>query len=183
MNVLQDYIKKKEALLNIKFNSQQFHKDILNDNNDIDEKKANKIAKNEGEIFKRKIILLNNENLFDKIEYLLSKEKITEGHKNKIKNLFFKFAEYLISKRTKSNIYKANLNSKKILSLKRINISDSYNFIKYKTRYKKESSIKFILSLMRKYIRLLNNEPKLNFKQRISQFVFCALLTISNAVP
>ena len=93
MNVLQDYIQKKEALLSIKLNSQQFNKDITNENNDVNEKKTNKIAKSEREIFKRKIILLNNENLYDKIENLLKKEKFSDGHKNKIKNLFFKFAE------------------------------------------------------------------------------------------
>ena len=51
--------------------------------------------------------------------------------------------------------------------IKRINISDVYNFIITNNKFKKESTKKYMLLRIRRYIRLLNSEEKLNYKQKI----------------
>ena len=53
------------------------------------------------------------------------------------------------------------------LNLKRINISDVQSFLDKIKKYKKQSSINFIKTVMRKYIRLLNDEPDLDYKEKI----------------
>ena len=51
--------------------------------------------------------------------------------------------------------------------IKRINISDVYNFIITNNKFKKESTKKYMMLRIRRYIRLLNGEEKLNYKQKI----------------
>lgn len=51
--------------------------------------------------------------------------------------------------------------------IKRINISDVYNFIITNNKFKKESTKKYMMLRIRRYIRLLNSEEKLNYKQKI----------------
>lgn len=167
MKVLQEYIKKKESLLNTKSNSMMLKKDKLNQKNDAKSKTNSESKTCAIERFKQEIILIKNENFFDKIENLLNKEKISNNHKNRIKNIFLNFFDYLKLNDNELKADKNEINANNVLSLKRINICDAYNFVKYGAKYKKDSSIKFILSIMRKYIRLINEEPYLNYKTRI----------------
>lgn len=151
MKVLQEYIKKKESLLNTKSNSMMLKKDKLNQKNDAKSKTNSESKTCAIERFKQEIILIKNENFFDKIENLLNKEKISNNHKNRIKNIFLNFFDYLKLNDNELKADKNEINANNVLSLKRINICDAYNFVKYGAKYKKDSSIKFILSIMRKY--------------------------------
>ena len=90
----------------------------------------------------------------------MKSEKYSYEYKNKIKHLYLKNqnSKYLKKESKKSSKY--------ILSLKRINISYIHYFINYLSKYKKKNSNIVIHSVMRKYVRIMNNEPNLDYQEK-----------------
>lgn len=104
--------------------------------------------------------------LINKIKNILILETISEKEKKRIINLFSNFFEFLFDKCLDKKLVNSN---KKLLSKKtnRLKLSDVNKFIEYKYKNSKVSTIVSIKIKMRKYIRILNGEPKLNYRQKI----------------
>ena len=112
-------------------------------------------------------IYINNKNVFESISKIIIKNNYSISYTKRIIRLFENFFHFLEKKKFKSIKKIEKIIGNVIFSIKRINISDIYSFIKEKKCYKKQSSINWILSTFRKFTRLLNGEPKLNYKEKI----------------
>ena len=99
--------------------------------------------------------------------------------KKRVLNLFKNFNKYLTknkSKRTSININEDTINKIKT----RIKINDANNYIKSRYKNGKDSTIIHLKIKIREYIRLLNNEPNLNFREKITKNIKKTSKTKSN---
>lgn len=167
MEELLKFIHYKESLtINNKKNMgfSKDEEDIAKQNPSIKLHKDNLVSKNLKNNFK---ILIVHEDFFEKLEKIMSHKKYTDEYKNRIKLLFFNFFNYLKETSINNHILKTGADGNIQLSLKRINICDVHSFINDTSKYKKSTSINYIHSVMRKYVRLLNCEPNLDYKEKI----------------
>ena len=167
MKALLDFIYKKEQILKNK-KPVEFLDEDSNENNILDENiEIDSFHSHLNNLKAKNNIIINNKNFFDTFENIAKLMKYSDEYKNKVLILFLNFFEYLKN----SNSLSININKKEnnisFLSLKRINITDIEYFVKTSKKYKKKSSLNFILSLMRKFVRLFNDEPNLNYREKI----------------
>ena len=194
MEILKRYIEGKEAINNYKtpINNNKINNcNIINKNDlqitflkeknekEINNNVLNKIypyIQDENEklyYFSRKLnsnvlFLVNNKNAIEFIYKELIYSKAKKEYRNRILKLFKEYFAYC--EETKFELIKKyDFESKKIyFSLERIKISDVYEFFDNKyNNNSKNKSLNYILSRIRKYIRLINDEPNLNYNKKI----------------
>ena len=116
-------------------------------------------------------MLSHKYNIFERLKYLMEEENTSLSYRKTIMQYFSGLIEYIIKKKIKYRKQKIEIEAmkSKINNYKgKINISDVSSFVKYKYKNYKLSTKKIILSKIRKYVRILNNQPKLDFKFKIS---------------
>jgi hypothetical protein len=116
-------------------------------------------------------IRLNDNDIVNRLKTILNSENLSEIYKKKIIRLFERFIYFIAKIKSKKSI----LFSRKTLNrniIGRINISYILDFIKYHKKYKSELTKYNILTQLRRYIRKINNEPNLNFKNKIKITIF-----------
>ena len=122
-------------------------------------------------VIKKNIRVLSNEyHIFDRIENIMDQEDSTFIYKKKVIKYFEGFINFLEinSKTVKSKFNKITNDYKKIIfTIKEINIVDIYNFVNYKFNYYKEDTKNRILSIMRRFSRILNNDPNLDYQESL----------------
>ena len=122
-------------------------------------------------VIKKNIRVLSNEyHIFDRIQNIMEQEDSTLIYKKKVIKYFEGFINFLEinSKTVKSRFNKIiNDNKKIIYSIKEINIVDIYNFVDYKFNYYKEDTKNRILSIMRRFSRMLNNDSNLDYQESL----------------
>lgn len=182
MEILKEKIKEKDKIAVSKQQSQTFPSYTIEDdyldfsysNQDI--QSPIKILFNTEDINNDeiKIPIYEKDNSFEgndlltKLLSILEKENISQIEKNRVINLFRSFNEYLSKNRSKRNIM--NLNEYSINKAKaRIKINDVNFYINSRYKNGKNSTIIHMKIKMRKYIRLLNDEPNLNFREKITR--------------
>ena len=109
--------------------------------------------------------------LFEQLKNILDKKCQCIRYKNAINKYFFDFIEFLNKRKRKIKNTKKNekdTNNKIIYNINEINIDDAYYFVYQKYKNYKENTKKYILSKLRRYIRILNNNEALNFKNKLS---------------
>ena len=114
------------------------------------------------------LFLINNKNAIEFIYKELIYSKAKKEYINRILKLFKEYFTYC--EKTKFELIKKyDSESKKIyISFERIKIIDVYDFFDNKyNNNPKNKSINYILSRIRKYIRLINDEPNLNYNKKI----------------
>lgn len=193
MKALKNYIKEKESItelkserteiskshnkydLNNNFNTNILHNknntkmesSILNHGlNNSNNNHANILLSNSYELKDSKI---NNE-IFDQLKKFLDEESKSIKYRNIIMKYFSDFNEYLNKKRKRKRNNTNNLFNKGVnvnCIIKKININDALSFVNEKYKSYKKDTKNCILSKMRKYIKLINNEFTLDFKTKI----------------
>ena len=115
-----------------------------------------------------KVLKKNEQNgdIFERLKANLDNSGASEIYKKKALHIFETFIEYLSNTKKNSKINISRIKYKKTI-LKRINIKDISDFIKNYKGYKSEKTKYNILCLLRRFARVLNNEPKLDFKKKI----------------
>ena len=109
--------------------------------------------------------------LFEQLKNILDKKCQCIRYKNAINKYFFDFIEFLNKRKRKIKNTKKNekdTNNKIIYNINEINIDDAYYFVYQKYKKYKDNTKKYILSKLRRYIRILNNNEKLNYKNKLS---------------
>lgn len=107
------------------------------------------------------------EDIIERLKNILNQENQSEEYKKKILNVFQDLIQYLKEKNP-SAIKEIKLKDGKINSImKRINISDVFNFIENNDKYSKQKSKNYLLSRIRRFVRILNQEENLNFRSKI----------------
>lgn len=145
----------------IKFN-------ISNDNGSLSENNKN--------LIRETIKYTKNSKSFEKIDLItrlslkVEYQDITKTEKTRIKNLFKNFVNYLNDNKSK-NKRKMTTLSKNIILAKRIKIIDINKFIDAKYKHSTNLTIHNMKNIIRKYARLLNIEPKLNFQKKYSKII------------
>ena len=123
------------------------------------------------------IKLTKNSNSFEKMDLItklsliLENQKITKTEKNRTKNIFQNFINYLNNNNNSINKKKNHKPSNSFIYDKRIKITDVTKFIDYKYKQSTDLTIHNMKIRMRKYVRLLNNEPKLNFQKKLNKII------------
>ena len=109
--------------------------------------------------------------LITKLSLILENQKITKTEKNRTKNIFQNFINYLNNNNNSINKKKNHKPSNSFIYDKRIKITDVTKFIDYKYKQSTNLTIHNMKIRMRKYVRLLNNEPKLNFQKKLNKII------------
>ena len=109
--------------------------------------------------------------LITKLSLILENQKITKTEKNRTKNIFQNFINYLNNNNNSINKKKNHKPSNSFIYDKRIKITDVTKFIDYKYKQSTDLTIHNMKIRMRKYVRLLNNEPKLNFQKKLNKII------------
>ena len=108
--------------------------------------------------------------MISKLSIILDNQNITKTEKNRTKNIFQNFVSYL----NDNNSIKSGKNSifsNNFAYAKRISIKDVNKFIEDKYKHSTDLTIHNMKIRMRKYVRLLNNEPKLNFAKSSNKII------------
>ena len=120
---------------------------------------------------KRNIKILSRENnIFDRIENIMAQEKSKNTYKTKVINYFNCFIEFLEknSKSSKSQIIKIIRDKNETFYvIPKIIISDIHDFVNSKFYSFKDKTKNIILSIMRKFVRMLNNDKNLNYSNKL----------------
>jgi len=110
--------------------------------------------------------LKDSDDIFQKIKMQLLKEEVSYTYHKNITKLFENFIEYLLFiKKNAELINNFKRNGK--LIIKRIKIKDLEDFLVYKYKNATPSTLANIKSRMRKFVRIINNEPKLDYYKKI----------------
>jgi len=164
MEALKRYIKEKEK--NLKYKSSVI-------TTTINKKPKSDIIKekflfNSRTLSKKILFLVNQKNAFEFIYEDLKYSKVQKDYRVKIMNLFDKYFAY-IEKNRINTIKKYDKKKNEIFfSLDKIDIDDVYIFFSnYYYTNSEGKSKNYNLSRMRKYIRLLNEEPNIDYKYKI----------------
>ena len=121
-------------------------------------------------------LYLKNKMIFDRLEKFFEIERLGDKYKNEIRKYFFGLFEYISKKEDKVLDVKKNKKCSKLMindKLNKINISTVALFVNENFKNYQIESRNYILSKMRKYVRLLNNDFtqdfdfKINFKKKI----------------
>lgn len=108
-----------------------------------------------------------NIDVISRIDAIIDQEGQSDEYRIRIVNLFKGLCEYIKEKDKKNNIRLNNNDEENIYVIKRIKISDVYDYI---TKIKKDinpNTKKYNLSRIRKFVRMLNYEPDLNYNIKI----------------
>lgn len=108
-----------------------------------------------------------NEDIIERLKNILNQENQSKEYKTKILNLFKDLIQYLKEKNPNAIKEKKLKDGKINYITKRINISDVFNFIENNDKYNKQKSKNYLLSRLRRFVRILNQEEKLNFRPKI----------------
>ena len=108
------------------------------------------------------------EDLLLRLKIILEQEGLSEEYQKRIIKIFQGFIKYNELKKPNSTLSKNDFDVEKKYIIKRIKISDIYDYITLNDKYKNINTKKFILSRIKKFIRMLNVEPTLNYKKRIN---------------
>ena len=120
-------------------------------------------------------LYLKNKMLFYRLEKFFEIERLGDKYKNEIRKYFFGLFEYISKKEDKVLDVKKNKKCSKLMindKLNKINISTVALFVNENFKNYQIESRNYILSKMRKYVRLLNNDFtqdfdfKINFKKK-----------------
>lgn len=103
-----------------------------------------------------------------RIEEIVQKENISEKEKKRVISIFDNFIDFLIQIKKDKEIIK-NIKFFGLKKINRIKIGDIDSFIQFKYQSSTPATIANIKIKMRKYIRIYNGEPKLNYKEKIVQ--------------
>ena len=193
MKALKNYIKEKESITELKSErteiskshykydlNNNFNTNILNNKNNIkmessilnhglnnsNNNHANILLSNSYELKDSKI----NNQIFDQLKKILDEESKSIKYRDIIMKYFSDFNEYLNKKRKRKRNNTNNLFNKGVnvnCIIKKININDALSFVNEKYKSYKKDTKNCILSKMRKYIKLINNEFTLDFKTKI----------------
>ena len=115
---------------------------------------------------KKKTNLPYKNDIFSKINEALLKEEASFIYIKKVTKLFENFIEYLLFTKKNRELIENYKNYGSFI-IKRIKIKDVEDFINYKYKKSKETTITNIKSRIRKFIRIVNNEPKLDYNKKI----------------
>lgn len=121
---------------------------------------------------KKDVLIFSNENnIINKIEKIMEQENSNFIYRRKVIKYFNNFINFLEknSKTTETKIKIHIREDKKIIySITEINLSDVYNFVHSNYNKYKDKTKNIILSIMRKFTRILNNKPDLNYEQKLN---------------
>ena len=124
-------------------------------------------AKSSNEIKEDIFVPSNKNDILIRLNIILNQESQSKEYKRRIFKIFKEIIQFIKIKKPDKMVSTVLNDGKNNDTIKRINISDVYNFIMANDRFKKESTKKYMLLRIRRYIRLLNGEEKLNYKQKI----------------
>lgn len=124
-------------------------------------------AKSSNEIKEDIFVPSNKNDILIRLNIILNQESQSKEYKRRIFKIFKEIIQFIKIKKPDKMVSTVLNDGKNNDTIKRINISDVYNFIMANNRFKKESTKKYMLLRIRRYIRLLNGEEKLNYKQKI----------------
>lgn len=142
--------------------------DIDEDNNDFYDNNKNDTYFFYSSIKKRNIEVLSNKyNFFDRLLKVLKDEGSSLEYNYRVISLFEKYFEYsfLENKKTKKIRYIKKDNQ---LFVDKLDINHILSFLKSNSSKYKDSSLNNIMSKMRRFCRILNNNPKLDYKEKIT---------------
>lgn len=134
-------------------------------------------AKNDKKITRDKTkthfsVLSKDKQIIDRLDKIMLDEGVSLIYQRKIKLYFLKFLNFIDNNnnnKNKTSIF-TNTNDNKTLKnyTGKIALSDVFNFVNTYYKKYKEITKNTILSKMRKYIRILNDEPNINYEKKIS---------------
>ena len=116
-------------------------------------------------------LYLKNKMIFDRLEKFFEIERLGDKYKNEIRKYFFGLFEYISKKEDKVLDVKKNKKCSKLMindKLNKINISTVALFVNENFKNYQIESRNYILSKMRKYVRLLNNDFTQDFDFKIN---------------
>ena len=182
----------REKIINI-FNNRESHKKFILKNNSMNNNEISQSSKNDAKFTllndnnKNYSIFNNNCNntetnnnnpnidklkihFFKELNRILEIETQSEGYKEIINKYFVDLIEFLKNTKNKSKTNKNNINNddnKTLFYIDKVNINDFYAFVKEKYKNYKNTTKNYILSKLRKYIRLLNKDYSINYKKKL----------------
>lgn len=110
-------------------------------------------------------------NIINKLTEIFDEKNLSNDYKKTIIKYFLSFSDFLGRKRKKNgnNILKSLEQNKSMNSnINKINLTDVYSFVNKEFKTYKLETKNYILSKMKKYVNLLNEEKNLNYKKKIS---------------
>ena len=97
----------------------------------------------------------------------MEKNKFSEIYQKKARRIFETFINYIINTAKNKQIKSSNKKFS-VIKLRGIKIKDIFDFVQYNKKYKSLKTKYNILSFLRRITRSINEEPKLNFKNKIN---------------
>lgn len=116
----------------------------------------------------KSIISGNSSDIFQDINDELIKINASNIYRKKVTKLFEELVDYLIFTKKNREIIDNYKNYNKFI-IKRIKVKDIEDFINDKYRTAQPSTIANIKSRIRRFVRIINNEPKLDFSKKIQR--------------
>ena len=116
-------------------------------------------------------LYLKNKLIIDRLEKFFEIERLADNYKNEIRKYFFGLFDYISKKGEKVLNIKKNKKSSKLMlneNSNKINISIVASFVNETFQNYQNETRNYILSKMRKYVRLLNNNFTQNFDFKIT---------------
>ena len=107
-----------------------------------------------------------NNNLLQLLENILNDKNVSTEYTKKVIRLFENFIEYLINTKKNKELF-SNYKKYNKYIIKRIKMSDVEDFIFERYKNSKPSTIYNIKSRMRRFIRIINNEPHIDYSRKI----------------
>lgn len=105
-------------------------------------------------------------NIFQDITNILDKENASDIYKKRVLKLFEIFFDYLVKIKKNQELID-NYQKFKKYNIGRIKMKDVEDFIADQYKNSNPSTVANIKSRMRKFIRIINNEPNLDFSEKI----------------
>ena len=105
-------------------------------------------------------------NIIEKFKIIMKENKFSEIYQKKARHIFETFINYIIDN-TKNKQIKSPNKKFSPIEFKRIKIKDIFDFVQNNRRYKSLKTKYNVLSFLRRITRSINEEPKLNFKNKI----------------
>ena len=161
-----DYKEKKKNILNIYNNkSDKPNKKTFTENPNLNDKYKTPMKC-------KSVISGNSSDIFQDIKGELMKINASSIYSKKVTKLFEDLVDYLLfTKKNKEIIDNFKKYNKFII--KRIKVKDIEDFINYKYLKSKPSTIANIKSRIRRFVRIINNEPQLDFSTKIQRPKVC----------
>ena len=121
-------------------------------------------------IKKNIMVLSEHNNIIERIKGIIAQENSSDIYQKKILKYFNGYAEFIGKKKKRKGEKKRNAKNIKEGNyyLNQIDITEVYRFVNYKYKNYKYNTKNIILSSMRNFVRILNNDKNINYKKKIS---------------